>query len=119
VCIASQRGVKLGENGMSIFQNIKTRHKGHGCKIRVMNYSGDDVLTTYALDKPETVTVAQSDLAAFMDSCIAEYGGQVNPNVFGRRIGMNEFDMVDIKAPDFDLSLFSEVLVQPVPLTGG
>lgn len=107
---------------MSVFQNIKTKRVGLRCPIRVMNKSGDDLLTTYAPEVDNSVEVATEDLRNFWDSCIAEFGNStLKPMLAGRRTGHADFDWIggDVMDPEFDLSLYEEVLIQPVPLSGG
>ncbi len=112
---------------MSIFQDIKTKVAGLPCKIRVMNKSGDDCLTTYDLVDVESVKVATDEFSAFMDSCIAEYRGlkadfKKSSGVFGRRPGQTDFDLIpfpEIEADGFSLDVWEEILIQPAPLAGG
>jgi len=112
---------------MSVFQNIQTKRKGLACPINVMNHSGHDVLTTYDPQVDNSVEVATQDLQEFMQSCIAEFEGRGNrlkPNVFGKRPGQpeGELDWIgldELLSPDFSLEGFTEIMVQPVPLTGG
>jgi hypothetical protein len=114
--------VALGEKAMK-FQNIQTKRKGLRCQIQVTNHSGHDVLTTYEPGVDNSVEVAQADLAAFWDDCIAEFsrGGRtgLKPLVAGTKPGESEAILVDPKAPDFDLSLFENITVMPFPLAGG
>lgn len=110
---------------MPCFQNIKTKREGLRCEVQVFNQQGHGVLTTYDQDVDNSVKVAQADLVNFFDECIAEFsrGGATGakPNVWGRRADMaeGETEMIDVKAPDFDLSLFEQVTIMPMPLVGG
>jgi len=107
------------------FQNIQTKRKGLRCPIRVMNLSGDDILTTYDTEVADSVAVATKDLQDFWDQCVDEFsskGTSLTPTVAGRLHGATDFDWLtgeQIKAPEFDVGLFEEILIQPVPLTGG
>jgi hypothetical protein len=73
-----------------------------------------------------SVEVAQADLTEFFDACIADFnrGGRssgLKPLVNGRRIGagIEGNEELDVHAPDFDLSLFEQVTIMPMPLSGG
>jgi len=111
---------------MSVFQNIQTKRRGLKCVIRVINHSGDDILTTYDPMVADSVSVATKDLQDFFSECITEFESKgkslMSPNVFVKHPGAEDFDMVtsdEVLAPNFDVGLFEEVLIQPVPLTGG
>lgn len=110
---------------MSKFQNVATKRKGLRCEIQIMNHSGHDVLTTYDTEVDNSVEVAQAELTAFFNECIAEFEkssrGGLKPLVTGRTADMAQGDttLVDPLAPDFDLSLYTQILIQPVPLVGG
>jgi len=110
---------------MNVFQNIQTKRKGLRCVIRVMNHSGDDILTTYAPDVSDSVAVATKDLQEFWGQCIDEFsahGQSCLSMVAAKRIGSPDFDILtteEIQAPTFDVGLFEEILIQPVPLAGG
>ena len=47
--------------GKFSFQNVKTIVSGNPCKVNVANFSGHDVLTTYALDDTGGVATASMD----------------------------------------------------------
>ncbi len=105
-----------------IYQNVKTIRSGLSCKVRVANHSGDDILTTYDDKVDNSVEIAQADLAAFFQSCIDEFEAKcpgLRPSAFGRQVGQSEFILVNPVGDDFDLKLYDEILVQPVPLAGG
>jgi len=110
---------------MAVFQNIKTKVSGLRCEIAVMNHQGHGVLTTYDQGVEGSVVDAQQTLESFWDECIDEFRrcgrGGLKPLVTGRTRDMpdGETVLIDIKAPDFDLSEFEQIVVQPVPLTGG
>lgn len=110
---------------MNVFQNIQTKRKGLRCPIRVMNHSGDEVLTTYDPEVADSSKVATEDLQRFWDECVDEFkdrGTSLTPKVYGKKVGGTDFDLIsgdEINAPEFDIALFDEVLVQPVPLSGG
>ncbi len=112
---------------MSIFQNIQTKVTGLPCRVRVMNKSGDDLLTTYDRADAASVEVATDEFSGFMDSCIKEYRGlradfKKSSLVVGRRPGQTEFDLIPfetIERDDFSLDVWEEILIQPAPLTGG
>ena len=108
------------------FQDIQPKRAGLACEIQVINQQGHGVLTTYDPGVDNSVEIAQADLVNFFDECIADFkrGGResgLKPIVNGRRIGagVEENELVDIKAPDFDLSLFEQVTIMPMPLAGG
>ena len=112
------------------FQDIKPKRAGLRCEVQVINQQGHGVLTTYEPGVDNSVEVAQADLAVFFDECIASFNrgrssssyiGGLKPIVNGRRIGagIEENELIDIKAPDFDLSLFEQVTIMPMPLSGG
>lgn len=107
------------------FQKIKTKRAGLRCEIQVCNHQGHGVLTTYDPAVDNSVEIAQADLAAFFDKCISDFkrGGRggLKPLVNGRLVGagQEENEMIDVQAPDFDLSLFEQVTVIPYPLAGG
>lgn len=110
------------------FQNIQPKRKGLRCEVQVINHQGHGVLTTYDPDVDNSVEVAQADLVKFFDECIGSFdkgnrygGGGLKPLVNGRRIGagIEDNELLDVKAPDFDLSLFEQVTIMPVPLAGG
>lgn len=109
--------------GLAKFQNIKTKNPGMRCKVNVMNFSGHDVLTTYAPEVEGSVKVATEDFQRFMDECIAEFPNfHKHSLVSGIRAETNELAYIpfaDIQAPDFSLEGFTEIFVQPVPLSGG
>jgi len=110
---------------MKVFQNIQTKRKGLRCPIRVMNHSGDDILTTYDTAVEDSVAVATKDLQDFWGQCVDEFAGRgtsLKPTVAGKRIGSTDFDLLtgsEIESPEFDVGLFEEILIQPVPLSGG
>lgn len=110
---------------VAAFQNIKTKRSGLRCAIRVMNHSGDDVLTTYDTMVDSSVEVATKDLQDFWQKCIDEFADRgttkLKPVVCGRKVGAIDFDWLgeSVMAPDFDLGRFEEILIQPVPLVGG
>lgn len=107
------------------FQDIQPKRAGLVCEIQVVNHQGHGVLTTYEPGVDNSVELAQGELEAFFDECITSFnrGGAsgLKPMVNGRRIGAGteENELLDIKAPDFDLSLFEQVTIMPVPLAGG
>lgn len=107
------------------YQNIHTKRKGLRCPIRIMNNSGDDVLTTYDTAVDDSAAVATEDLQRFWNECVEEFrdkGTSLTPRVYGKSVGSTSFDPItgdDINAPEFDVSLFDEILIQPVPLSGG
>lgn len=104
----------------SVIQKIETIRPGLACEVQVFNHQGHGVLTTYEPGVDNSVEVAQADLVDFWDRCIAEFGGRkLKPVVHGTLIGETEGKLIDPKAPDFDLGLFENVTVMPVPLTGG
>lgn len=109
---------------MKVFQNIQTKRKGLRCVIRVMNHAGDDILTTYD-PTVESTAVATKDLQDFWSECIDEFsarGTSLTPTVAGKRIGESDFEILtgdEIQAPHFDVGLFEEILIQPMPLVGG
>jgi hypothetical protein len=110
---------------MKVFQNIQTKRKGLRCPIRVMNHSGDDILTTYAPEVEDSVSVATKDLQDFWAQCVDEFEGRgtsLKPMVAGKRVGESDFGILtgaEIESPEFDVGLFEEILIQPVPLSGG
>ena len=110
---------------MKVFQNIETKRKGLRCPIRVLNHSGDDLLTTYDPAVAGSSAVATKDLQDFWQECIDEFAGKGRPclsMVVGKRIGASDFDVLSteqIRAPEFDVADFVEVVIQPVPLGGG
>jgi len=100
------------------FQNIQPKRVGLRCEVQVINFQGHGVLTTYDVDVDNSVEIAQSDLVDFFDKCIKEYGRNplppiVNGNLSGRNV------LIDVKAPEFDLSLYTNVTIMPCPLAGG
>lgn len=108
------------------FQDIQPKRAGLRCEIQVINNQGHGVLTTYEPGVDNSVEIAQADLTAFFDECIASfnrggYSSSLKPLVNGRRIGagVEENELLDIKAPDFDLSLFEQITIMPVLLSGG
>ncbi len=108
------------------FQDIQPKRAGLRCEVQVINQQGHGVLTTYDQGVDNSVAIAQADLEAFFDGCIAEFnrGGcstGLEPKVWGRRPGMaeGETELVDIKTPEFDLGLFEQVTIMPMPLAGG
>lgn len=107
---------------MSKFQGIQPKRAGLRCEIQICNHQGHGVLTTYDPGVDNSVEIAQADLETFWDDCIEQYGSRgLKPLVNGRRVGAGEQEneLLDIKAPDFDLSLFEQVTVMPFPLVGG
>lgn len=107
-------------------QNIQTKRSGLKYKIRVLNHTGDSILTTFDPVVDNSVSVATADLQDFVSKCISEFASRgrtsLKPVVAGRRMGNAEYDMIrseELMAPEFDLSIFDDVLVQPVPLVGG
>ena len=82
-------------------------------KIRILNHSGDEVLTAYDPTDTESVQVAQDELTAFLESCVAKLGYE--PPVWGRRAGAEDFLPID----EVSLEECDEVLCQPTPLVGG
>lgn len=110
------------------FQDIQPKREGLACEVQVINEQGHGVLTTYEPGVDNSVEVAQADLTAFFDECITDFnrgrrhgGSGLKPIVNGRRIGAGteENELLNVKAPDFDLSLFEQVTVMPMPLSGG
>ncbi len=107
------------------FQNIETKRSGLRCPIRVMNHTGDSIMTTYDTEVADSAAVATKDLQNFWNECIEEFeskGTTLTPNVFGRIVGGTDYDPIrgeQIKAPGFDVGLFEEIVIQPVPLGGG
>jgi len=108
------------------FQNIQPKRAGLRCEIQVINHQGHGVLTTYDPAVDNSVEIAQADLAAFFDECTDTFhrsrpDSKLKPIVNGRRIGagIEENELLDIKSPDFDLSLFEQVTIMPTPLVGG
>jgi hypothetical protein len=104
---------------MTMIQNIKTVNAKHRCKVRVMNHSGDDILTTFDNDVATTCVEATETIQDFVKECLEK--NRYKATVFGRRVGAPDFDLIrfPVDEPDFDLSLFEEVLIQPAPLVGG
>lgn len=101
-----------------MIQNIQTSKPGLPCKVRVMNLTGDAVLTTYDNAEAATCVEASTAIGDFWDRCIAEHS--YTPTMFGHRIGEPDFELLRVAdRPDFDLGLFDEILIQPAPLTGG
>ena len=102
-----------------MIQDIKTVNSKHRCKVRVMNKNGDDVLTTFDSDVATTCVEANETIQGFVRECYETH--KYKPCVFGRRIGAPDFDLIrfTVAEPDFDLSLFEEILIQPAPLVGG
>ncbi len=109
------------------FQDIQPKVAGLACEIQVINQQGHGVLTTYEKGVDNSVELATAELAAFWGDCISSFnrgGGPssgLKPIVNGRRIGagIEENEELDITAPDFDLSLFEQVTIMPMPLSGG
>lgn len=107
------------------FQNIQPKRAGLRCEVQVINEQGHGVLTTYDPVVDNSVEIAQADLTTFFDECIESFkrgrSGGLKPLVNGRRIGagVEENELVDIKSPDFDLSLFEQITIMPMPLSGG
>jgi len=106
------------------FQDVEPKRAGLRCEIQVLNHQGHGVLTTYEQGVDDSVEVAQADLEAFFDDCIKSYrrGRRgLKPLVNGRRIGagVEGNELIDVKSPDFDLSLFEQVTIMPFPLVGG
>ena len=109
------------------FQDIQPKRAGLRCEVQIINQQGHGVLTTYEPGVDNSVEIAQADLTAFFDECIISFNrgrshvGGLKPIVNGRRIGAGteENELLDIKAPDFDLSLFEQVTIMPMPLAGG
>lgn len=111
---------------MMKFQAIETKQKGFRCPVRVVNHSGDDILTTFDPSVDNSVQVATKDLQDFWQKCVDEFKGHgykhSQPKVFGKRQGEQAFDLIrgdELMSPEFDLTPFEDVMVQPVPLTGG
>lgn len=101
-------------------QNIQTIKSGLPCKIRVLNHSGDDVLTTFDNAATATCVEGSDAIGEFWDKCIETHGHK--PTFYGRRTGERDYDLLTVDKgckPEFDLSLFDEVVIQPAPLTGG
>jgi hypothetical protein len=90
-----------------------------------MSHAGDGCLTTYDPDVEDSVAVATQDLQDFWGQCVDEFarsGSSLTPTVAGKLTGADDFGLLtgdEIKAPDFDLGAYEEILVQPVPLGGG
>jgi len=109
----------------AMFQNIQPKRAGLRCEVQVINTQGHGVLTTYDEAVDNSVEVAQADLAEFFDECIKAYkrggGGGLKPKVWGKLPGAaeGETDLIDVTAPDFDLSLFEQVTIMPGPMAGG
>lgn len=108
------------------FQDIKPKRAGLRCEVQVINLQGHGVLTTYEPGVDNSVEIAQADLEAFFDECIASFrrsspSSGLKPFVNGRLIGagVDGNERLDIKAPDFDLSLYEQVTIMPVALSGG
>jgi hypothetical protein len=107
------------------FQDIQPKRPGLRCEVQVINHQGHGVLTTYDPVVDNSVEVAQADLAAFWDECVKEFtrGGKrgLKPFVNGLRVGAphDADELIDVKAPDFDLGLFERVTIMPVPIVGG
>lgn len=106
------------------FQNIEPKRAGLRCEVQIINHQGHGVLTTFDPAVDNSVEIAQADLTTFFDQCISEFdrcGSGLKPIVAGRRPGQAQgvTDLIDIKAPDFDLGKFEQVTVIPVPLSGG
>jgi hypothetical protein len=101
------------------------KRPGLRCPIRVMSHQGDGCLTTYDPAVEDSAAVATQDLRDFWGQCVDEFKGKgtsLTPVVAGKRVGGSSFDLLtgdEIAAPEFDVGLFDEILVQPVPLTGG
>ena len=103
---------------MSI-QNLETVNPGRRCKVRVMNNSGDDVLTTFDNADVATCVEASETIEDFWSRCIDEHK---TPTIFGKAVGGGGFDLLRVDEgckPNFDLGLFEEILIQPAPLVGG
>lgn len=90
-------------------------------KIRKMDHSGDSVMATYDTDVDNSVTVAQSELEAFLADCVAKHGEC--PPVWAKRAGSTSFSPVKVEVgitPKIaeDLRNFEEMLLQ-FPLVAG
>jgi hypothetical protein len=112
-----------GESDMNAkFQDIQPKRAGLRCEVQIINHQGHGVLTTFDPAVDNSVEIAQADLASFFDECIESFnkgrGGGLTPNVWGRK-PEGEMDLIDIKAPDFDLGLFEQITVMPTPMSGG
>jgi len=83
-------------------------------KIRRMDHTGDSVIAEYDPEVKESVEVAQDALTRFLEDSVARFG--VSPPVWGRRLGEQEFDMLD--KGNLDLAHVEEVVLQ-YPLAGG
>jgi hypothetical protein len=101
-----------------MIQNVQTVRAGLPCRVNVMNHSGDDLLTTYDPANAATCVEAAETIEAFWSRCIDEH--HVTPTIFGRAVGGETFDLIQFDdKPNLDPGLFEEILIQPVPLTGG
>ena len=99
-------------------QNVETVRAGLPCCVRVMNKSGDDVLTTYDRADAATCVEAAETIESFWDRCMDEH--HYKPTIFGRAVGGETFDLIRFDdKPNLDPNLFEEILIQPAPLTGG
>lgn len=105
------------------FQDIQPKQAGLRCEIQVLNNQGHGILTTFDPDVDNSVKLATKELDDFWNECIRSYkrGGvesKLTPIVNGIK-PCGSTDLLDIKAPDFDLSLYEQVIIMPMPYVGG
>lgn len=106
------------------FQDIQPKQAGLRCEIQILNHQGHGILTTYDPEVDNSVELATKELSDFWDECINSFsrGGRseskLTPIVNGIK-PCGSTDLIDIKAPDFDLSLYEQVTIMPMPMVGG
>lgn len=105
------------------FQDIQPKQAGLRCEIQVLNHQGHGILTTYDPAVDNSVEIATKELDDFWNDCIKSFerGGsksKLTPIVNGIRSG-GSTELIDIKAPDFNLSLYEQVTIMPMPMVGG
>ena len=108
------------------FQDIKPIRAGLACEVQVINKQGHGVLTTYEPGLDNSVEIAQAELVTFFDECIESFNrgshrSGLKPLVNGRRIGagVEANELIDPTADGFDLGLFEQITIMPMPLAGG
>ena len=106
-----------------MIQKISTKQRGFRCNVRIMNWSGDDILTTYDPAIEDSVSIATKDLQEFWGQCIDEYAQyKQKPMLFGKTSTSTSYDWIkseEILLPEFSVGLYENILIQPVPLSGG
>lgn len=95
---------------------METKTKAYRCRIQRMDGSGDSTIATYDPEVQESVTVAQDELAAFLDDCVKQHGE--TPPVWARRCGQAT-DSLDLFDPASDNLLDVDLVVIHQPLCGG